>query len=126
MWKRTIAGLLIIFIGIGAYYYMNTKATENTNINTYNIIKGRLKANNTFMDYDNTIGVTSISDLGYKVKDKVIYLTYGNLQFKLANKDLVDKDFISDMKKIGIEIKKTKSGDYVLYYWGEKIQKWTN
>lgn len=125
MWKKTIVGVVILILLAGGYYYMNTIFVDQ-DYNALNMIRSRIDGRNRLIDYDNEIGVESIEDIGFKVKDNKIYLTYGKVQFELGDKELLDKDFLTGLKQIGIEIKRNSKGEYILYYWGEKVQKWAN
>lgn len=126
MVKKTFFGLIIIIGIVFAYVYLNRDTSSDTNWSTLNLIKGRMNGRLELVDYDDTISVDSVDDIGFQVKDKKILIYFGKLSFKIGKADLENLDFMKAMKSIGLEIKKNKSGQYYVTYWGEEVARWAN
>ena len=125
MGKKITLGIVICCVAVIGYWYINNN-TGGTNYDMLNKILGKMNYKNELVDYDNEIGVKSIDDLAFSVKDGKIYLYYGKVVMELGKKELVDDKFMEGLERIGIKIKKSKNGKYKITYWGDEIQRWVN
>ena len=122
MWKKITIALIACVLGIIGYWYINNN-TENSSYNMLNHIVSKMNYKNELVDYDNEIGVKSIDDLAFTLKDGKILLYYGKVTLELGKQELADDKFIDGLAKIGIKIIK-KNGKYKITYWGEEIDRW--
>lgn len=122
MWKKITIALIACVLGIIGYWYINNN-TENSSYNMLNHIVSKMNYKNELVDYDNEIGVKSIDDLAFTLKDGKILLYYGKVTLELGKQELADDKFIDGLAKIGIKIMK-KNGKYKITYWGEEIDRW--
>ena len=122
MWKKITIALLVCVLGIIGYWYMNNN-TANSSYSMLKHIVSKMNYKHELVDYDNEIGVKSIDDIAFTIKDGKIFLYYGKVTLELGKQELADDNFIDGLEKIGIKIIK-KNGKYKITYWGEEIDKW--
>lgn len=122
MGNKVLFGFAIILILLGVYWYVDTNTVSDPYA-SINLIKSKINGRGELQDYDNEIGVTSIDDIGYKMKDGKIQIHYGKIVIIVGKDELKSKDFNRALLDVGIEIKK-KKGTYHVYYKGEEIDRW--
>lgn len=128
MLKQKIAiifgALLIIGIGVGAIWF---NMSLSTNLETLNFIANRYRGGGVFIDYDESIGVTSSKDIGYWRKGDNWNLQYGKLGIELTHKDLQNKEILTALANCGIDVRGNLDENDLRWYWcGEELEEWVS
>ena len=120
MWWKVLLSVLLLGSGIFAFMYFNN--AEEVDFSQLNTIRDRIDGRGQLVDYDNTINVDDIGDIGYSVEDGELRIYFGNIPIDCTKKALANSDFMRDLKQIGITIKgDKKTNSYKVYYKGEKV-----
>lgn len=125
MRKGVILGVLISILILGGYLYLNG-GEDTVSYSAVNSIVSKMDGRNRLIDLDREICVSSIDDIGFTCKDDVVTVYYGKIQIEITKALMKDSKFMEALKKTGIEIKMNKEKEYVILYWGERVEKWVS
>ncbi len=75
----------------------------------------------TLYDPTNSIGVSSIENLGFEKKGNTLYITYGKQAFKV-NLEKNINDAAQYLRSLGLTIETDQTGNVVLKYQGEVVK----
>lgn len=96
----------------------------HSTMKTMAFIESRLR-NGAFVDYDQSICVESVKDLGWWKKDGNWYVMYGKLQLEFTPKQLRDQTFLAQVGRIGLDIRGDLEEGVLHFYWfGEELEEW--
>lgn len=116
-----IPAILIVVVAAAAF---TLSSHLNTTVNTMQFIESRLRGGK-IIDYDQSIAVDSVEDIGWWKKDDVWYIMYGKLQLELPTKKLKDKLFLEKLGRIGIDIRGNLEEGRLRFYWfGAEVKEW--
>lgn len=117
---RVVAVAILIVIGVGLWASLNLG--KSTTVESMKMIKSRVKGNGTFLDYDKTINVESVKDLGWWKAHGDWHIQYGSLELQLTPAQLKDKSILWLAKDIGLEIYgNVDEGNLRFYWYDQKI-----
>lgn len=120
-WRILITSLVLI-IGMGVYYYANTRTTDPFEVVA--LIKKNINPKDgSIMDYAGDINFRGPESVGYEIlNEEDIRIYFGDLQFDMKKDDLLNKELIANLKAIGIEIVQSKkTHKFVVKYKGEPV-----
>lgn len=123
MTKKVVIGMAIC-ISLVAIYFAIQEFGTNTNWDVLNRVISKLDGRGELLDYDNEIGVHSIDDIAFTIKDKKLKIYYGKVELELGKEELLDEDFIKALNRIGITIVKSDDGVLKVKYKGEDVDRW--
>lgn len=117
-------GLLVCVAAVGfIYWYMN----NGLDYSAIEQIESVQKGPNHFQDLAGTVNVESADDIGYQIKDEMyLNILYGDLVIKVPPAAFESEEFMSRLKKVGIEIQYRTNPDtgklqYRVTYWGTPV-----
>lgn len=117
-----IAAFVITLLAAAAVLY---NMTLNNTMDTMEFIAGRYKGGTMFVDYDNSIGVDEVTDVGYWYKDNCWYVKYGKLLLEFTKKDLEDANMLSAIGQIGLDVRGNLEENNLRWYFaGEELEEW--
>lgn len=117
-----LSAVVICALALGAVLLnMNLEDT----MDTLEFIAGRYRGSGIFIDYDNSIGVESIDDIGYWNKGTTWYVMYGKLELTFTKKDLQDKEMLKAIAAVGLDVRGDLESNQLTWYWcGDKLEEW--
>lgn len=116
-------GAIVICVAATLAVVLNL-SLEDT-MDTMEFIAGRYKGGTLFVDYDNSIGVESASDVGYWQKGNNWYIKYGKLELEFTPKDLADEKMLEAIGQIGLDVRgNLETNELTWYFAGVKLEEW--
>lgn len=117
-----IGALAVILFAAGAII-LNLSLDDT--MDTMEFIAGRYRGGGIFIDYDNSIGVESIGDIGYWNKGTTWYVQYGKLELEFTKKELQDKNMLEAIGAIGLDVRGDLEANDLRWYWcDEELERW--
>ena len=116
-----ITAIVIVPLAGGAIYL---NANLHNTKETMAFIESRIGPTG-FVDWDQTICVESIDDIGWFKKKDNWYIQFGKLRLEFSPRNLRDKDFLAQAQRIGIDVRGNLEEENLRFYWhDEEIQEW--
>lgn len=117
---RTLAWTLIfVSILIGGYWWIQKESGIDPALKS--IALNYVNPEGILFDPTNSIGVSSIDNLGFEKKGNTVYITYGKQAFKV-NLDKNINDAAQYLRSLGLTIELDHAGNVVLKYQGEVVK----
>lgn len=118
-----IVGALVICLVavIGIYINLNLDST----LDTLKFIKERYRGGGVFVDYDHSIEVNSIADIGYYKKKGDWYVIYGKMELKFTLDNIQDPVYQAAIKAVDLDVKGSIEDNELVWYWcGQELAQW--
>lgn len=119
---KIILTTLILMLGCGVYYYMNTQ--QNDPMSVVQLIYDNMNhATGEINDYAGDINYMGPESVGYEpIGDDKMRIYFGDLQFDITQEELNNEEFIRALGHIGITISQSKkTGDIIVKFHGEEV-----
>lgn len=113
--------VLIVFAGGGVILNMDLSSVTDS----VQFIYSRLRGDGTFIDYDNSIQVDSVSDIGWWEKNGKWYVMYGAIPLEFTKSQLQNQEFLDMLSEIGLEVYGDVASGSISFTWfGDKVAEW--